>query len=104
MVGINTAVLLVKNLGSARRSVMIRMTRPRTIWAASLTSELSSFPVVTKRKLIVWMLKPTKVKIAKMIYSGIYIHSHPFGGVEEAEIWFWVLVFGAAEKALMFCL
>ena len=50
------------------------------------------------------MLKPTKVKIAKMIYSGIYIHSHPFGGVEEAEIWFWVLVFGAAEKALMFCL
>ena len=28
--------------------------------------------------------KPTKVKIVKKIYSGIYIHSHPFGGVEEA--------------------
>ena len=62
MVGINTAVLLVKNLGSARRSVMIRMTRPRTIWAASLTSELSSFPVVTKRKLIVWNAETNKSK------------------------------------------
>ena len=31
IVGINIAVLLVTNLGSARRSVMMRMTRPRTI-------------------------------------------------------------------------
>ena len=31
IVGINIAMLLVKNLGSARRSVMMRMTRPRTI-------------------------------------------------------------------------
>ena len=45
IVGINIAVLLVKNLKSAR-SVMMRMTRPRTM------SELSSFPAVTKRKLI----------------------------------------------------
>ena len=45
IVGINIAVLLVKNLGRAR-SVMMRMTRPRTM------SELSSFPAVTKRKLI----------------------------------------------------
>ena len=41
------------------------------------------------------ILKPTKVKIVKKIHSGIYIHSHPFGGVEEAEFWFW--------EALMFC-
>ena len=31
--------------------------------------------------------EPTKVKIVKKIYSGIYIHSHPFGGVEEAGFW-----------------
>ena len=30
-------------------------------------------------------MKPTKVKIVKKIYSGIYIHSHPFGGVKEAR-------------------
>ena len=30
------------------------------------------------------ILKPTKVKIVKKIHSGIYIYSHPFGGVEEA--------------------
>ena len=31
IVGINIAVLSVTNLGSTRRSVMMRMTRPRTI-------------------------------------------------------------------------
>ena len=35
------------------------------------------------------ILKPTKVKIVKKIHSGINIYSHPFGGVEEAEFWFW---------------
>ena len=29
--------------------------------------------------------EPTKAKFVKKIYSGIYIHSHPFGGVEEAD-------------------
>ena len=54
-VGIKIAVLLVKNLGSAR-SVMMRMTRPRTM------SELSSFPAVTKRKLIEWNTETNKRK------------------------------------------
>ena len=33
-------------------------------------------------------MKPTKVKIVKKRYSSIYIHSHPFGGVEEAKFCF----------------
>ena len=32
--------------------------------------------------------EPTKVKMVKKINSGMYNHSHPFGGVEEAEFWF----------------
>ena len=28
--------------------------------------------------------EPTKVKMVKKINSGMYNHSHPFGGVEEA--------------------
>ena len=62
----------------------MRTSRPRTIWAASITSGLSSFAVVTKRKLIVWNAETSKSKNVNKIYSGIYIHSHPFG-VEEAE-------------------
>ena len=49
IVGINIAVLLVKNLGSVKKSVIMRTNRPRTIWAASITFGLSSFAVVTKR-------------------------------------------------------
>ena len=62
VVGINIVVLLVKNLGKARTIVIMRTSRPRTTGAASITSGLSSFAVVTKRKLIVWNAETNKSK------------------------------------------
>ena len=54
------------------------------------------------------ILKPTKVKIVKKIHSGIYIHSHPFGGVEEAlmfcdaeELYRTAVEAGVVEEAVL---